>query len=145
MQISLNDVHFGFWLTDNKMNVSIILLVNMSKSYSHAVVIYSECEQFSNSILALCERFTVSGSVGWYHTMYLWLSWWRHQMETFFALLALCAGNSPVTDAPVTRSVGVFFICAWINYWVKNREADDLRCHHAHYDVIVMSSDCFQN
>ena len=23
--------------------------------------------------------------------------WWRHQMETFFALLALCVGNSPVT------------------------------------------------
>ena len=25
-------------------------------------------------------------------------SWWRHQMETFLALLALCAGNSPVID-----------------------------------------------
>ena len=34
-------------------------------------------------------------------------------METFFALLALCAGNSPVTgeflsQRPVTRSFGVF-------------------------------------
>ena len=40
-------------------------------------------------------------------------SWWRHQMETFSALLAICAGNSPVTgefptQRPVTRSVGVF-------------------------------------
>ena len=26
-------------------------------------------------------------------------TWWRHQMETFSALLALCAGNSPV-DSP---------------------------------------------
>ena len=25
------------------------------------------------------------------------MSWWRHQMETFSALLAICAGNSPVT------------------------------------------------
>ena len=25
------------------------------------------------------------------------VTWWRHQMETFSALLALCAGNSPVT------------------------------------------------
>ena len=25
-----------------------------------------------------------------------WLSWWRHQMEIFSALLAICAGNSPV-------------------------------------------------
>ena len=23
--------------------------------------------------------------------------WWRHQMETFFALLAICAENSSVT------------------------------------------------
>ena len=29
-------------------------------------------------------------------------------------------------------------ICAWINGWVNNREACDLRRHHAHYDVIVM-------
>ena len=41
-------------------------------------------------------------------------SWWRHQMDTFSALLALCAGNSPVTcefpaQRPVTRSCDVFF------------------------------------
>ena len=40
-------------------------------------------------------------------------SWWRHQMETYSALLALCAGNSPVTgefpsQRPVTRSFDVF-------------------------------------
>ena len=39
---------------------------------------------------------------------------WRHQMETFSALLALCVGNSPVTgEFPsqrlVTRSFGAFF------------------------------------
>ena len=28
--------------------------------------------------------------------------------------------------------------CAWINGWVNNREAGDLRRHRAHYDVIVM-------
>ena len=42
------------------------------------------------------------------------LSWWRHAMETFSALLGLCAGNSPVTgefslQRPVTRSFDVFF------------------------------------
>ena len=42
------------------------------------------------------------------------LSWWRHRMESFSALLALCAGNSLVTgefptQRPVTRSFGVFF------------------------------------
>ena len=30
------------------------------------------------------------------------------------------------------------FICTWINGWVNNREAGDLRRHRAHYDVIVM-------
>ena len=29
-------------------------------------------------------------------------------------------------------------ICARINVWVNNREADDLRRHCAHYDVIIM-------
>ena len=31
-----------------------------------------------------------------------------------------------------------FFISAWINGWVNNREAGDLRRHRTHYDVIVM-------
>ena len=29
-------------------------------------------------------------------------------------------------------------ICTWINGWVNNPEAGDLRCHHAHYDIIVI-------
>ena len=29
-------------------------------------------------------------------------------------------------------------ICNWINGWVNNREAGDLRCHSAHYDVTVI-------
>ena len=41
-------------------------------------------------------------------------AWWRHQMETFSALLAICAGNSPVTSEfptqrPVTQSFDVVF------------------------------------
>ena len=73
----------------------------------------------------------------------------RHQMETFFALLAICAGNSPVTgefptQKPGTRSSDVFFDLRWINGWVNNREAGDLRCHRAHYDVIVMYKQHYQ-
>ena len=33
----------------------------------------------------------------------------------------------------------LIMICAWINGWVNNREAGDLRHHRAHYDVIVMN------
>ena len=55
-------------------------------------------------------------------------SWWRHQMETFSALLAICAGKSSVTgkflaQRPGTRSFDVSF---------------DLRRHRAHQGVTVM-------
>ena len=32
-------------------------------------------------------------------------------------------------------------ICVWINGWVNNREAGDLRRYRAHYDVSVMSQE----
>ena len=32
-----------------------------------------------------------------------------------------------------------YLICAWINGQINNSEAGDLRCHRAHYGVIVMS------
>ena len=70
-------------------------------------------------------------------------SWWRHQMETFSALLALCAGKSPVpVNSPHKGqwcgALMFSLICARINNWVNNREAGDLRCHRGHYDVNVM-------
>ena len=37
------------------------------------------------------------------------------------------------------RGIWIFsLICAWIKGWINNREAGYLRCHRAHYDVIVM-------
>ena len=64
-------------------------------------------------------------------------------MDTFSALLAICAGNSPVTgefpaQRPVTRSFDVFFNLRpnkrlskqWRDWW--------LRRHRDHYDVTVM-------
>ena len=71
------------------------------------------------------------------------LAWWRHQMETFSVLLAICAGNSPVlVNSPHKGQWGgalmFSLICTRINGWVNNGEAGDLRCHRAHYDVIVM-------
>ena len=72
------------------------------------------------------------------------ISWWRHQMETFSALLALCAGNSPVpVNSPHKgqwRGSFMFsLIWTWTNGWVNNRNAGDLRRNRAHYDVTVMS------
>ena len=44
------------------------------------------------------------------------MTWWRHQMETFSALLALWEGNPPFNDGfpsqrPVTRSFEFFYLC----------------------------------
>ena len=57
---------------------------------------------------------------------------WRHQMETFSALLAFCTGNSPVTgefpsQTPVTWNFDVFFqLCLnqqlskqWRGWWFE--------------------------
>ena len=66
-------------------------------------------------------------------------------METFSALMAICAGNSPVTgeflaQRPVTQCFNVFFdlrLNKRLNK--KNGDAGDLRRHRAHYDVAVIS------
>ena len=78
--------------------------------------------------------------------MFCSMTWWRHQMETFAVLLPLCAGNSSVTgefpsQRPVTRSFDVFFDLRMKSGWANNRDAGDLRRHHAHYDVTVMELD----
>ena len=64
-------------------------------------------------------------------------------METFSALLAICAGNSPVpgefpAQRPVTRSFDVFFHLRLNKRLRNNRKAGDLRRYRAHYDVTVM-------
>ena len=65
-------------------------------------------------------------------------------METFSALLAICADNSPVpgefsAQGPVTRSFYAFFYLH-LNKRVNHREAGESRRHRAHYDAIVRVS-----
>ena len=59
------------------------------------------------------------------------------QMEAFSALLAFCAGNSPVTgeflvQRPVTPSFDVFFDLCLNKRLINTRGAVDLRRHGAH-------------
>ena len=72
-------------------------------------------------------------------------SWWRHQMETFSALLTLCMTNPSVTrgfpsQRPVTRNCHVFFDLRLKKRWTNNRHTVDLRRHRPHYDVTVLIS-----
>ena len=64
-------------------------------------------------------------------------------METVSALLAFCAGNSPVpgefpTQRPVTRSFDVYLDLRQNKRLSKQSGAGDLRRYRPHYDVIVM-------
>ena len=82
--------------------------------------------------------------------------WW----ETILAMMTSSNGNIfRVTDLlcgeftghrwiSLTKASGAELWCflwsagPWINGWVNNREAGDLRRHRAHYDVIVMTKPC---
>ena len=62
-------------------------------------------------------------------------------METFSAVLALCAGNSAVTsEFPSQRTLTQIFdvFDLRLNGWVSNRDAGDLKRHRTHYDVTAM-------
>ena len=84
--------------------------------------------------------------------------WWRHQMETFNALLAICAGNSPVpgefpTQRPVMRSFDVCFDLRldkrlskqWWGWWFEMLSRPFWR--HSNVVVVrdVQSSSCWQS
>ena len=71
------------------------------------------------------------------------VTWWRHRMGTYSALLALCVRNWPVTvefpsQRPVTPNFGVFFDQRLNQQFGNKGDACDLRHHCAHYDVILM-------
>ena len=80
------------------------------------------------------------------------ITWWRHQMETFSALLAICAGNSPVpgefpTQRPVTRSFDVYFdlrpnkrLCKQLWDWWFQTQSWSLWRHCN--EVIICSVQC---
>ena len=69
--------------------------------------------------------------------------WCRHQMETFSALLALHEGNRPAAGGiPRGQWPGALMfslICAWTRGWANTRDAGDLRRHHGHYVVTVIT------
>ena len=103
----------------------------------YILYIYIYCDEHYLNFLAGClYHGTLFHSVFSSHVTHYINIWWRHEMETFNALLAICAGNSP---APVNsphkgqwRGALMFsLICDWINGWVNNGEAGDLRRHRA--------------
>ena len=63
---------------------------------------------------------------------------WKHFLCYWPFLQEFTSPGEFPTQRPVTRSFDFSLICAWINNWVNNREAGDLRHHRGHYEVNVM-------
>ena len=66
---------------------------------------------------------------------------WKHFLLywPFVPGIHLSPVNSP-HKGQWCRALMFSLICAWINSWVNNSEAGDLRCHCAHYDGTVIST-----
>ena len=78
-----------------------------SRGFCTSGIIITEAYEWDSTKL-LSSKWTTASSIDDV------VAWWRHQMETFSALLAICAGNSPVigefpAQRPVTRTFDVFF------------------------------------
>ena len=87
-------------------------------------------------------KFIVEGSVIMYKSALVQATFGRLYMMTssngkISALLDICAVNSP-HKGQWHGALMASLICVWINGWVNNREAGDLRRHRIHYDVTVM-------
>ena len=111
----MNSYSKNVWHTaNNKINLNVHpLLMILCTAYArgqiwgtHNLPIDKPSGKHGETLPQIYEYFVNGSAVNF--------SWWRHQMETFSALLAICAGNSPVpgefpTQRPVTRSFDVYF------------------------------------
>ena len=113
MGILKTSERFQSWIPDNYIMFAMYLKLRVIRwrfwmlvtPYSHHV---RSLTKFDISLVIWSITSITGQSRCIYHN-----TWWRHQMETFSALLAICAGNSPVpgefpAQRPVTRSFGVF-------------------------------------
>ena len=70
-------------------------------------------------------------------------TWWRYHFPRYWPFMRGIY-RSPANSPHKGQWRGAFMfslICAWINGWVNNRQAGDLRCHRAHCDVSEMKWD----
>ena len=101
------------WATTNQVRLMAIIKAT-KRVPTYLITSAKKCVQvdFNLNLVALITRGRVFTMIK-FPTIAI-RPWWRHQMETFSALLAICVGNSPVpgefpTQRPVTRSFDVFF------------------------------------
>ena len=125
------------------------LNLNSNRVFLKYILVYIHHQQLYTDWDIINVSYAINSTVNMIcNTSFIFILWWRHQMETFSALLAFVKGIhwSPM-DSPHKgqwrRTLMFSLICAWTNAWANNRDADDLRHHRAHYDVTVIYLDIF--
>ena len=84
-----------------------------------------------------------------YVTIFWWLTWnigfhddiikWKHFPRFWPFVMGIHRSPEDSPHKSQWRGALMFsLICAWTNDWANNRDAGDLRRHHAHYDVTVI-------
>ena len=117
---SLYDVMYGdTWIT----HTIHILKAQFIGVYKRNYVENISMEKLKFNSISSDLPVTGYGLISFFSCQFLW---WRHQMETFSALLALRAGNSPVpvksSHKGQWRGALMFSLsCAWLSTWVNNR------------------------
>ena len=90
--------------------------------------------------------FSIRDNIGFCKIFVIWILFihndvikWKHFpcYRPFVWRIQWSLVNSP-HKGQWRRALMFSLICAWMNGWVNNREAGDLRCHRTHYDVTVM-------
>ena len=110
---------WGVFVSDHQRNS------NLEVGHSGSGFKWAECLLFIN------------GYLGWPHDDVIK---WKHFPRNWPFVRGI--HRSPVNSPHKGQWRGALMfalICVWINGWVNNREAGDLRRHRAHYDVVVMT------
>ena len=147
MYITCQDEHDKYWCVSRELSKSLQCLylsivpfqiTSILTVCPTACTVWQQDKHESCILLALCEGSSQGASdmesvsqddvIKWKHFPRYWpFLWGIHRSPV----------NSPHKGQ--WRGALMFsLICIWINGWVNNREAGDLKCYRAHYDVVVM-------
>ena len=130
--------------------------IRFCRCHNRCPVGYYEIKQTTSRILVMFQSYVYFQHFGWPT-----FAWCDHDLENVYGIAGLFLHDDVIkwkhfprywpfvreikqstVNSPHTvqwRGALVFpFISAWINGWVNNGEAGDLRRHRANYDVIVM-------
>ena len=97
--------------------------------------------QYQSVIVHL--KFPITVEIQHFECFYMWhddVIKWKHFPRNWPFVRGI--HRSPVNSPHKGQwhaALMLTLICLWLNDWVNNREAGDLRRYRAHYDVIVMT------